>query len=76
MAWIDLYHRLLVTDLFFLSGRQTEQTAGNVLASLLYWAGCTPSALINGSGGDIYAGIALVDALDAIGGSATCVYGW
>ena len=60
--WIDVYHRLTLEGIYFLSSRTSSESVGHLVGSLLYGGGDTSRALcINGSGGDVFSGSSVGD---------------
>ena len=62
VEWLDVYHRLALEGIYFLSSRTSSESAGHLVGSLLYSGGDASRALcINGSGGDVFSGSSVGD---------------
>ncbi len=64
VEWLDVYHRLALEGIYFLSSRTSSESVGHLVGSLLYGGGDTSRALcINGSGGDVFSGSSVGDCM-------------
>lgn len=67
---IDIYSRLMRDRIVFVDGVVSDSVARRVVSSLLYLAGENPqgeiSLYINGSGGSVTAGLAIVDTMRSV----------
>jgi ATP-dependent Clp protease protease subunit len=67
---IDIYSRLMRDRIVFVDGVVSDPVARRVVSSLLYLAGENPqgeiSLYINGSGGSVTAGLAIVDTMRSV----------